>query len=334
MAHGHSRNYTTLTDATSVFDPNNGFGSLTLGNVERLNWRNAYGVKSFGDLVYPVGFSLGRRYPLIIVQYRSRGFLRGGVGDEFPIQAFANRGYFVLSVENHSYEAVVGTKVAPSSITRAFNTDFLGRKSLLSSIETMVRSLVSRGLIDSRRIGITGLSDGSSTVQFASLNSSLFSAGAATACCWEQTQNALLGPTAARGFERNGWPRQIDANRSFWGQISIAQNPGRVFFPLLFQASDDEYIAVLESYNALVEAGRPADLYIFPGEHHIKWQPAHKLAVYERNIAWFDFWLLGRMPTTESGIREAMRWKAMRDRAMSSVSRQSNPNGVTTTPSP
>ncbi|WP_429615204.1 prolyl oligopeptidase family serine peptidase, partial [Sphingobium olei] len=254
-----------------------------------------------------------------------------GVGDEFPIQAFANRGYFVLSVENHSYEAVVGTKVAPSSITRAFNTDFAGRKSLLSSIETMVRSLVSRGLIDNRRIGITGLSDGSSTVQFASLNSSLFSAGSATACCWEHTQNALLGPTAARGFERNGWPRQIDANPRFWSQISIAQNPARVSFPLLFQASDDEYIAVLESYNALVEAGRPVDLYIFPGEHHIKWQPAHRLAVYERNIAWFDFWLLDRMPTTESGILEAMRWKAMRDRA---VSNKDKPIGVATQPPP
>ena len=34
---------------------------------------------------------------MVVVQYDTRGFLRGGTGDEYPIQAFANRGYAVLS---------------------------------------------------------------------------------------------------------------------------------------------------------------------------------------------------------------------------------------------
>src|SRR3546814_5155407 len=37
-------------------------------------------------------------YPLVVVQYDTRGFLRGGTGDEYPIQALAASGFAVLSV--------------------------------------------------------------------------------------------------------------------------------------------------------------------------------------------------------------------------------------------
>jgi dipeptidyl aminopeptidase/acylaminoacyl peptidase len=300
--------------ASIVFDPNPAFQSLKLGKVERLNWRNAYGVEAFGDLVYPVGYANGRTYPLIVVQYRTRGFLRGGVGDEFPIQAFANRGYFVLSVENHSYDALVGENADPIAQGKAYNRNFLGRRSLLSSIERAVGSLIDRGLVDPARVGITGLSDGSSTVQFAALHSKLFSAASVSGCCWEQTQDALLGPSAAASFNRSGWPRQIDNDQRFWSEISLAQNPEKVAFPILFQAADDEYIAALESFTALVEAGKPTDMYIFPNEHHIKSQPAHRLAIYQRNLDWFDFWLKGTSPSNAAAPGEAARWLLLRDR--------------------
>src|SRR3546814_10133543 len=38
---------------------------------------------------------------------------------------------------------------------------------------------------------------------------------------------------------------------------------------------------------------RKADVYVFPGEPHIKFGPRHKLVVYERNLDWFRFWLQG-----------------------------------------
>src|SRR3546814_14980726 len=67
------------------------------------------------------------------------------------------------------------------------------------------------------------------------------------------------------------------------------------------------------SHTALVQAGIPSDLYIFPDEDHIKWQPAHRLAVYERNLAWFNFWLKNEMPPDPAQLDEAGRWKAMKD---------------------
>jgi hypothetical protein len=46
-----------------VYDPNPDFSRLALGRVERLRWRNDFGIETFGDLVYPTGYEHGRSYP-------------------------------------------------------------------------------------------------------------------------------------------------------------------------------------------------------------------------------------------------------------------------------
>jgi dipeptidyl aminopeptidase/acylaminoacyl peptidase len=294
-----------------VFDPNPDFSALRLGRIEPLEWTNGYGLKSFGDLVYPVAYRADRRYPLIVVQYGSRGFLRGGTGAEYPIQAFANRGFAVLSVNR---PAEIGRAGARSwdDVNRLDLLNFADRRSVLSTVETEVRDLVRRGIADPARLGITGLSDGSSTVQFAALNSSLFAAGAASGCCWERTQGALLGPTFDRVFREVGWPGVDEAAPEFWSQISLAQNGGRVRFPLLMQEGDDEYLTALESYSGLKQAGAPVDLYVYPGEYHFKWQPAHLLSVYQRSIAWFEYWLNGASACSSCTLEEKRGWDGLR----------------------
>lgn len=296
-----------------LFDPNSEFSHLMLGSVQRLHWTSASGIRAYGDLVYPVHYREGRRYPLIVVQYRTRGFLRGGVGDEFPIQAFANRGFFVLSTENPSYEALVGKHATEAETARAFNRSFTGRRRLLESIEEEIRRLIVDGLVDERRVGITGLSDGSSTVQFAALNSGLFSAASATGCCWEPTQDAVIGPVIADHFHKVGWPGIDEPKPKFWSQMSLMRNASRVAFPILFQAADNEYLFALQSYTALKQAGIPVDLYIFPDEDHVKSQPAHRLAIYRRNLDWFDFWLCGRLPRDPPEREEAKGWVKVRN---------------------
>ncbi len=295
-----------------IFDPNPDFSNLSLGRVERLNWLNGENVPFYGDLVFPVGYEPGNRYPMVIVQYRTKGFLRGGIGDEVPIQALAGRGYFVLSVDNLTYEDIVGRKTSIEQLVAAFNDDFKGRRSILSAIEIATRRLVDEGLVDPQRIGISGLSDGCTTVQFAAVNSQLFSAGSVSGCGWEPFQDAILGPMIAQNYHESGWPRLADANPGFWSKISIIHDPRRATFPILFQAADNEYLAMVGSHTALVQVGIPSDLYIFPNEDHIKWQPAHRLAVYERNIDWFDFWLRGLVPSNSARKAEAERWSEMK----------------------
>ena len=63
--------------------------------------------------------------------------------------------------------------------------------------------------------------------------------------------------------------------------------------PILFQLVDEEGLFALETFAALRENDVPVELRIFPDEHHIKWQPAHRAEVYARNLDWFRFWLRG-----------------------------------------
>ncbi|WP_031298993.1 Atxe2 family lasso peptide isopeptidase [Sphingobium lactosutens] len=296
---------------TTIVDPNPEFERLTLGRVERIPLKSDAGLEAFGDVVFPEGYRAGHRYPAVVVQYQSRGFLRGGTGDEFPIQAFANRGFAVLSVQRPQ---PVGARARPRDyveVDRIGLQDFADRRSVLSVVENGVRTLIDRGIADPAKIGITGLSDGSSTVQFAALNSRLFAAGIASGCCWEPGQTAILGPAMADVYRRIGWPGVSAVDDAFWARMSIAKNARRVAFPILFETSDEEFRVALESYTALKEVGKPADLFIFPDEHHIKWQPAHKLAAYERSIDWFEFWLRGAMPEDPRRKAEAARWAAM-----------------------
>jgi dipeptidyl aminopeptidase/acylaminoacyl peptidase len=278
-----------------LFDPNPEFAKLTLGRVERLRSRNSFGLASFADLVLPVGYMPGRRYPLVVVQYVSRGFLRGGTGDDYPIQAFANRGFAVLSVDKPD---AVGLKATTDFLEadRINLKDFADRRSVLEAVEAPVRIAIERGIADPARIGITGLSDGSSTAGFALLHSKLFSAFAMSSCCWDTNLAMRVGPSAARQFYYMGYPKITDdseAAKAFWNQIAFSPNARRIRAAILVQVPDDEYLSALQSFTALRELGRPIDLYVFPDEHHVKWQPAHRLAVYARSIDWFDYWLNG-----------------------------------------
>ncbi|UYY57178.1 Atxe2 family lasso peptide isopeptidase [Sphingomonas sp. S2-65] len=295
-----------------MFDPNPEFANLRLGRVERLRSRNSFGLESFADLVLPVGYEPGKRYPLVVVQYTSRGFLRGGTGDDYPIQAFANRSFAVLSFDRPDS---VGLRSTTDFLEadRINLKDFADRRSVLESLEAAVRIAIERGIADPARIGITGLSDGASTAGFALLHSKLFSAFAMSSCCWDTGLPVRVGPGAAQHFYFMGYPKTIDDSesaRALWRQIAISPNARDIHAPILAQVADDEHWSSLQSFTALRELGRPIDLYVFPGEHHVKWQPAHRLAVYARSIDWFDYWLNGMKAADRPG--EVGRWEAMR----------------------
>ena len=274
----------------TLFDPNPEFAHLMLGAPKRLHWRNALGSETIADLVLPVGYRPGRRYPMVVVQYDTRGFLRGGTDDEYPIQAFANRGYAVLSFKRPQLMSVRGASDY-EEVGRENLRGFADRKNVQASLESGVRIAVERGIADPARIGITGLSDGSSTLEWALIHSSLFSAAATSSCCWDSTFIAGVGPSAARHFLGEGYPGVLGRGDPFWKDVALSDNADRISAPLLVNASEEEFTDALVTYSALREAGVPIDLFVYPGEYHARWQPAHRLATYKRSLDWFDYWL-------------------------------------------
>jgi dipeptidyl aminopeptidase/acylaminoacyl peptidase len=304
-----------------LFDPNPAFARLALGRVERLKWRNDRGLETWGDLVLPPGYREGRKLPLVVVQYSSRGFLRGGTGDEYPIFPLAAHGFAVLSLERPPFVASLVPGVTDPLKFAAINErGWADRRSLLSAIEVGVRRLVSRGIVDPQRIGITGLSDGATTARFALINSNLFAAASISSCCIEPwTVNTYVGIAFAQQVQSIGFPSLIHPDPAFWKDMSLAQNAARINVPLLMQLNDDDgYVMALEAFESLREYDKPVEMYVFPHEYHIKWQPVHRLAIYRRNIDWFDFWLRGVEDPDPSKAAQYARWRRMRDRQAAS----------------
>ncbi len=298
---------------TTVFDPNPAFATLQKGQVQLLRWTNGYGVESFGHLVLPPDHKPGDKHPLVVVGYNSLGFLRGGTGDEYPILALAEQGFAVL---NYQTPVDIGIKIGAKTweeLRRINSTDWQEYRNAVSSIDTGVDAAIATGAVDSTKIGLTGLSFGGSVAQFTLVNNRRYSAAILSTCCEEASVATMFaGPGFGKVIHDEGYPRLTDDAPKFWRPMSFRLNATTMSTPLLLQIPDREFLIAIEGVTALREAGQPIDVYTFPNESHVKWQPIHRLAVYQRGIQWFDFWLRGREDPDPVQPDQYQVWRALR----------------------
>jgi hypothetical protein len=121
----------------------------------------------------------------------------------------------------------------------------------------------------------------------------------------------------------DAWPRPVSGGwRGFGGPETqssfceaLAANLAQVRAPLLLQVPDHEFIYDLPDYVRLREADRPEEMYVFPDEYHVKYQPLHKLVAGERVIDWFRFWLKGEEDASPEKAEQYARWRALRQQA-------------------
>ena len=297
----------------TLFDPNPNFSTFRLGDVQRLEWKDDFGNWAFGHLVTPANYDPSIRYPLVIVQYRSRGFLRGGVGDEYPIHLLANAGFIVLSFDQPRDWSLITTVADPVEFTRMEWDNFYSKRRSLSALENKILELERAGIIDPERIGITGLSSGSDNVNFGLIHSDRFSTAITSGGTWSPLGYYLMSPVAQefnriRGF---GDPDTEDGHN--WAGISMAMNANRIDVPILLNASDSEFLLDVQAATKMRAAGNPLELHVFPNEFHIKKQPIHRLNIYRRNIQWFKFWLQAEEVDNPVDLHQYARWQKMRN---------------------
>lgn len=293
-----------------IYEPNPDFDEIEFSKVEKIVAKDGFGNAAHAHLVYPLGYDSGRRYPLVVTTYQSRGFLRGAQGDEYPIHVLAANGFMVLSYHmpwpSQRY-------AARRDVIRAQFEDNYERRSALSALLTILETLKLRGLIDTDRIAITGLSDGESQVKFAITQTKKFAAAIVSAARDYGTVYYSYNKQ-----ERKLWRSVLGGSpdedkEGLYNILSIGRNAESLKAPLLVNVSDQEFIASVESVVRLQDAGRPVEMYVYPGEYHFKWQPQHRLAIYRRNIQWLKFWLMGEEESDPVSPGQYERWRKMRD---------------------
>lgn len=283
-----------------LFDPNAILRARRWPATQRLQWRSAEGRPFTGTLYLPAAEGPA---PLFINYYRCEGFERGGVGDEWPFAAMAAAG--------------IGS-VCVNATRMSGPQDGVGQyRAAQGGIEALVDLLAGRGMIDRARIGMGGLSFGSEVTMWTVMHTELVAAASIASPQFEASNYWFNG---VRGRDHHQLFRQVwglgapDETPEQWRLLSPALNVERIRAPLLLQLPEQESRYATELYARLSNSTTPTELYVFPDEAHIKVQPRHRLAVYQRNLDWFRFWLQDHEDDDPRRSDQYRRWRTLLER--------------------
>ncbi|TAA23310.1 Atxe2 family lasso peptide isopeptidase [Pseudoxanthomonas winnipegensis] len=283
-----------------LYDPNGALGHALAVSAPAvvMRWRDARG-QVFTGQFYAARSSPGQPAPPLFVNYYlCSGFVRGGVGDEWPFASLAANGISALCINDTPYRL-----------------DPLSRyQDARSAVESAVRQLAGEHRIDPHRVGMGGLSFGSEVTLWVAMQTDLLSAASVSSPSVSSTYylfGSLKGDLFAAGLKELWGLGALDQTPERWRLLSPEFNVDRIQAPVLFQMPEQEYLPALDYAAELIRRGR-ADMYVFPNEPHQKFQPRHKLAVYERNVDWFRFWLQGIEDPSPSKQAQYSYWREMR----------------------
>lgn len=277
-----------------VADPNETLAHDNL-LVERVAWQVG-GSRASGWLLRP---KTPGRLPLFLTYYRCAGYLRGGLGDEWPLRAMASRGIAALCI--NALPLPGGSAQARYSA---------GLETVRSAIEMLDR----QGRIDRRRVGMGGLSFGSEVTMWIAANSSMLRAASIASVQIEPSYywlNIIADHGRFADNFRSQWGLAApDEDRELWQRLSPAANVSKIDAPILMQLPEKEARLSPELHARLL-AARKGELHIFPLAPHIKVAPRQKFAAYVRNLDWFRYWLQNQVDPDPEKAGQYARWESL-----------------------
>lgn len=292
-----------------LFEPNAGLAQdvAEAPPARLLRWKGADG-QTFTGQFYPARAAAGSAVPLFVNYYQCRGFVRGGVGDEWPFASLAGQGIAALCINQAPYVRM--------PINR-YNA-------AISAVAGVVRLLSAKGEVDCAKVGMGGLSFGSEVTLWTATNSKLLAATSISTPSLSSTYylfTSFAGKPVSDMLKKNWGIGMLQETPDRWHLLAPKFHLDSVSAPVLFQMSEQEYLFSLDYATAMIK-GDMADMYVFPDEPHQKFQPKHKMAVYERNVDWFRFWLQGYEDPNPVKEPQYLHWREMRN-AMSARSARS-----------
>lgn len=268
-------------------------------------WINRNGYKASGYILYPRDFRPDTRYPAIVITHgfdADERFAKAENQWNYPAQLFAERGYVVLLINDPLPNQSADLQAAYNAWSRGSgppNPETVRQLIWIEGVHSLVdavNELAAEGLIDRARVGIAGYSRGAQMTNVAITQTQIFSAASSG-------DGGFLEPS---GYA--GWPASYDpvyggspTGEYFeqYRRFAPSLNAMNACTPILQQVAAASP-SQAELFDALRAAKVPTQLTYYPGtspasdETHIFHIPSNRMLAMRENMAWFDYWLLGK----------------------------------------
>jgi dipeptidyl aminopeptidase/acylaminoacyl peptidase len=259
---------------------------LKLGAAEDIQFKSKDGAEIHGIIIKPPSFVAGRRYPTVL-------WIHGGPngqdehslsldGYQFEPQMFAAKGFVVLRV-NYRGGSGRGTAFA-----KAIFADWghLEVADLLAGVD----HLVAAGIADPDRLAVGGWSYGGILTDYTIASDARFKAAISGAGSANQLATYGSDEYVLQYNHELGPPW---ASTALWLKVSYPFfHADRIHTPTLFLGGDKDFNVPIvggeQMYQSLRTLGVPAQLVVYPGQHHIIARPSFVKDLAERVSAWLD----------------------------------------------
>jgi dipeptidyl aminopeptidase/acylaminoacyl peptidase len=293
-----------------LWDPNTQLAHLRLGDASLYRWRDETGYEWTADLIKPVDYSPGKRYPLVI---QTHGFSEdifkiatdGAYPTAMAARALASAGIMVLQIPDH-----IGKDLVTAQEARRHAQGFV----------SAIAQLNADGLVDPKKVGIVGFSRTCWYVETALIEHPESFAAATLADGVDESYmqyHFFVGPWSWSG---EGEFEKINGARPFgeeglrkWMDKAPGFHLDRVRTPLRIEAiGPNSVLREWEIYSSLRELNKPVDMIYFPAGQHVLQKPLERLASGQGNVEWFRFWLQGYEDSAATKRSQYQRWEAFR----------------------
>ncbi len=283
----------SLASATKISNANPQDAEYPRGTVEMVSWVNSDGVPLRGLLYKPENFDPNKQWPMVVYFYEK---LTDGL---------------------HSYVAPSGRNVVNPLVYNALGyvvfepdivyTDGQPGPSAAKSIIPGVQSLIAKGFIDSKRVGITGQSWGGYQSAYLITVSNMFAAAVPNATVVNMTSaygGIRWASGLARAFQYEHTQSRIGGSLWEYPERFVENSPlfrlDRVTTPVLFMANDNDgavpWYQGIEFYVAMRRLQKEAYMVVYNGDEHNPTKRANQKDIDQKMQDFFATKLLGAPP--------------------------------------
>lgn len=273
-----------------AFQSNRQHFSYSWGKSELITYRNSKGRQLDAALYYPAGYKPGIKYPMVVYIYdrhsnKIHNYLAPSMQNSngFNVTNFTLEGYFVL-VPDIAYE--VGSPGYSAS----------------DCVISVTKEVVSKGYVDSGKIGLVGHSFGGYETDFIITQTNLFAAAVSGAAITDLPSSYLY---ASWNYAKpNFWHYEYNQLRmggslfdNFLGYVSNSPvyHADKVITPLLSWTGENDkqvyYYQSIEFYLAMRRLGKKHIMLIYPGQGHALSDEMAQGDLTEKIEEWFGYYL-------------------------------------------